>query len=170
MGRALINAAEEAGIRITLLDACYLHGGIGEPASEAQRRFSDGHAEAWVERVGSLRDEEGVRIGAAIHSVRAVDPGSAATVAAGPLGTTCAFRAHVSEQPAENRACLGAYGRAPTGLLEESGALTGRFTAVHATHLDDADVARIGAAGAALLHVSHHRARPRRTGSATCAG
>ena len=148
MGRALINAAEEAGIRITLLDACYLHGGIGEPPTEAQRRFSDGHAEAWAERVGSLRDEEGVRIGAAIHSVRAVDPGSAATVAAWSAEHDRPLHAHVSEQPAENRACLEAYGRTPTGLLEESGALTRRFTAVHATHLDDADVARIGAAGA----------------------
>ena len=93
-------------------------------------------------------DGEGVRIGAAIHSVRAVDPGSAAKVAAWSAEHDRPLHAHVSEQLAENRACLEAYGRTPAGLLEESGALTRRFTAVHATHLDDADVARIGAAGA----------------------
>ena len=54
MGRALIAAAAEAGIRITLIDACYLHGGIGEPPVGAQRRFSDGDAEAWAERVDAL--------------------------------------------------------------------------------------------------------------------
>ena len=46
MGEPLIEAAREAGIRITLLDACYLHGGIGEPPNEVQRRFSDGDADA----------------------------------------------------------------------------------------------------------------------------
>ena len=51
MGRALMTAAEEAGIRITLLDACYLQADRSRPASAAQRRF-DGHAEAWAERVG----------------------------------------------------------------------------------------------------------------------
>jgi hypothetical protein len=34
MGHALIEAARAAGIRITLLDACYLAGGIGKPMNE----------------------------------------------------------------------------------------------------------------------------------------
>ena len=56
-GASLIAAAAEAGIRITLLDACYLHGGIGAPAEGAQRRFSDGSAEAWAERVDELAED-----------------------------------------------------------------------------------------------------------------
>ena len=81
MGRALIAAATDAGIRLTLIDCCYLHGGIGAPPEKAQRRFSDGSAEAWVKRVDELAEGESVRIGAAIHSMRAVDPGAAAIVA-----------------------------------------------------------------------------------------
>ena len=50
---ALIAAANEAGIRITLLDACYLAGGFGEPPNPAQRRFSDGDADKWAERVSA---------------------------------------------------------------------------------------------------------------------
>src|SRR6202030_900916 len=49
MGNAVIRAAHEAGVRLTLLDACYLHGGI-EP-DPVQRRFFDASAEAWIERV-----------------------------------------------------------------------------------------------------------------------
>ena len=82
MGRAVIEAAREAGIRITLLDACYLHGGIGQEAEGVQLRFSDGTAEAWAERVDGLDETATARVGAAIHSVRAVDPESAARVAA----------------------------------------------------------------------------------------
>lgn len=144
MSRALIAAAGEAGIRITLLDACYLHGGIGEPPNQVQRRFSDGDAQGWVARVNGLESGPGVRIGAAIHSVRAVDPEAAATVAAWAAERECPLHAHVSEQPAENEACRDAFGLTPTRVLADAGALGPRFTAVHATHLDADDVGLLG--------------------------
>ena len=148
MGRVLMAAAADAGIRLTLIDACYLHGGIGAPVEGAQRRFSDGSAAAWAERVDSLRDMDTVRIGAAIHSMRAVDPDAARAVAAWARERGGPLHAHVSEQPAENEACLEAYGRTPTALLADAGALDASFTAVHATHLDEADVRLLGDAGA----------------------
>ncbi len=149
MGRVLMAAAAEAGVRITLLDSCYLHGGIGEPPDGAQLRFSDGSADAWVKRVEELAEEEdSARVGAAIHSMRAVDPEAAAVVARWARERDAPLHAHVSEQRPENTACLEAYGRTPTGLLADAGALEANFTAVHATHLDDADVALLGDAGA----------------------
>jgi formiminoglutamate deiminase len=146
MGRAMIAAATEAGIRITLLDTCYLRGGFDEPLDEVQRRFSDGDADAWAERVDRLAtDPEGL-VGAAIHSVRAVDPASCATVAAWTDGLERPLHAHVSEQPAENEACVAALGSTPTAVLGNAGALGPRFTAVHATHLTDADIGLLGRA------------------------
>jgi len=148
IGKGLIAAASEAGIRITLLDACYLHGGIGAEVEGAQRRFSDGDVEAWAGRVSQLEDGPAVRIGAAIHSVRAVDPESAAAVAAWAAERDAPLHAHVSEQPAENEACLEAYGSTPAAVLAHAGALGARFTAVHATHLTDADYSLLGEANA----------------------
>ena len=148
MGRVLLAAAAEAGVRITLLDCCYLHGGIGTPPDDTQRRFADASAAAWAERVNGLEENESARIGAAIHSMRAVDPESAAVVASWARERDRPLHAHVSEQPAENEACLEAYGRTPTSLLSEAGALAANFTAVHATHLDDGDVSLLGGAGA----------------------
>ncbi len=148
MGRALLEAAAAAGIRITLLDACYLNGGIGEPLSGVQRRFSDGSAQRWAERVGELGAGPGARLGAAIHSMRAVDPEAAAVVASWAEERSAPLHAHVSEQPAENEACLAAYGATPTALLDRAGALSERFTAVHATHVRGDDVERLGASGA----------------------
>ena len=138
MGNAVIAAAAEAGVRLTLLDACYLHGGLA--------RFRDRDAEAWAARVSALPSGEAVRVGAAIHSVRAVDPVAARTVAEQAAGQP--LHAHVSEQPAENEQCLADHGRTPTALLAEAGALSERFTAVHATHLTEADVTLLGDAGA----------------------
>ncbi|MFL6161644.1 MAG: formimidoylglutamate deiminase [Jatrophihabitantaceae bacterium] len=146
-GQALIQAAAAAGLRITLLDACYLAGGLDStgylPVTEVQRRFSDGTVAGWADRLARLpTDQPHARIGAAIHSVRAVPVEQLASVirAAGarPL------HAHVSEQPAENQATLASYGRTPTELLAAAGFGGPRHTAVHATHLTDADIAFYG--------------------------
>ena len=144
MGRAVIQAAREAGIRITLLDACYLHGGIGEELAGAQRRFGDGDAERWAARASALEGDDGSRVGAAIHSVRAVDPDSAATVAAWAREREAPLHAHVSEQRAENEAVLAAHGATPTAVLAGANAITERFTAVHGTHLDATDLSLLG--------------------------
>lgn len=145
MGAAVIQAASEAGIRLTLLDACYLNGGL-EP-SPVQERFFDTDAGGWADRVGLLTGGPLHRIGAAIHSMRAVQPESAAIVAAWSAERSLPLHAHVSEQPAENEACHEVYGASPTELLKFEGALSDRFTAVHATHLSDTDVALLGEAG-----------------------
>jgi formiminoglutamate deiminase len=131
---ALIAAAQETGIRLTLIDACYVAGGFGEPLSGAQARFSDGDAERWAERVSRI---EGARMGAAIHSVRAVPADQLATVVEWARGKPLHF--HVSEQRAENEACLAAHGLTPVQLLARHGALGPDSTAVHATHLTEAD-------------------------------
>jgi formiminoglutamate deiminase len=145
-GAAILEAAAQAGVRITLLDACYLHGGVGAGPDEVQRRFCDPDVDAWVARVEALGG--GARVGAAIHSVRAVDPGAASVVATWARERSAPLHAHVSEQPAENEDSLRAYGATPTAVLAGSGALSERFTAVHATHVSDEDVALLGGARA----------------------
>lgn len=154
MGEALLAAATEAGIRITLLDTIYLHGGLASGgyvvASGAQRRYRDADVDAWAERTSALPTAADQRVGAAIHSVRAVDPGSMAAVVAWCDDHDAPLHAHVSEQVAENGACLDHYGRTPTALLADAGALGPRFSAVHATHLTDADIAALGSTGSTV--------------------
>ncbi len=146
MGEALLAAARDAGIRITLLDTCYLRGGFDTPLAGPQLRFGDGDAAAWGERAARLPSSEpgaggpGARMGAAIHSVRAVPPDQLGAVAAWAAERDAPLHAHLSEQRAENEACLAATGLTPTALLERAGALGPRSSAVHATHLSDADV------------------------------
>jgi formiminoglutamate deiminase len=146
MGSVVIQAAAEAGVRLTLLEACYLHGGL-EP-DPVQERFFDSDVDAWAARVGALSNGTAVHIGAAIHSMRAVQPEAAAEVARWAGNRNMALHAHVSEQRAENEACLEVYGATPVELLHFEGALPDRFTAVHATHVSEADIALLGQAGA----------------------
>jgi len=142
MGHALLEAARIAGLRITLLDTCYLMAGIGRPVEGVQRRFSDGDVDGWGERVAALRGTDGARIGGAYHSVRAVPLDQMRTRTASPL------HIHLSEQVAENEQSLAAYGLTPTQVFAEAGHLTEWNTLVHATHLTDDDVRLIGEARA----------------------
>ena len=151
MAESLRQAAADAGIRLTLLDTCYVAGGLTTtghtPLDATQQRFSDGDADRWGERVAGLRESAGMRVGAAIHSVRAVPRVQLGVVAAAAAATGRPLHVHLSEQPAENAACQGFYGMTPTALLDLEGALGDMTTAVHATHLTESDIAMLGRSG-----------------------
>jgi formiminoglutamate deiminase len=153
MSEAIVAAASEAGIRLTLLDTCYLHGGIGVEPSEVQRRFSDGDAGRWAARAAQSASRFSgplVRVGAAVHSVRAVDKRAVGAVGAWAERHGAPLHAHVSEQRAENEQCIAAYHQTPTGLFAEHGLLNERFTAVHATHLSVDDIGQLGEGGCTI--------------------
>jgi cytosine/adenosine deaminase-related metal-dependent hydrolase len=79
--------------------------------------------------------------------MRAVQPESAAQVVRWADEHEVPLHAHVSEQRAENQACREVYGATPTALLHYEGALSERFTAVHATHVSEADIGLLADAG-----------------------
>ncbi|WP_082579340.1 formimidoylglutamate deiminase [Arthrobacter sp. Soil736] len=157
MELALARAAVAAGIRLTLLDTLYLAGGIGTPLSPEQSRFGDAGVQAWLDRLGSLRAKiaqdfapDMVSVGAALHSVRGV-PDPDLKIVAEQLPADMPLHIHLSEQPAENQACIEAYGVTPTGLLARHGLLSHRLSAVHATHMTQNDIELLGAAGATVV-------------------
>lgn len=157
MELALARAARNTGIRLTLLDVCYLSSGFGSPLTDEQTRFADGSAAAWLRRFDSLRNcisasfsADEVLVGAALHSVRAV-PLAALEFISKNLDTQVPLHIHLSEQPAENEACVEATGLTPTELLAKCGLLSSRLSAVHATHLSSRDIELLGAAGATIV-------------------
>jgi formiminoglutamate deiminase len=157
-GRVLVAAASDAGIRITLLDTCYLAsgfapGGAALPLTGVQLRFGDGSASRWAARLSEFGgDSRGLvaphaRLGAAIHSVRAVPPDQMPEVMAWSHAHAAAVHVHLSEQPRENEECQAAFGGTPSEVLSEAGVLGPRSTMVHATHLTSSDVSLLGASG-----------------------
>ncbi|GEL94630.1 formimidoylglutamate deiminase [Cellulomonas composti] len=158
MADALRQAAHDAGLRVTLLDTAYLAGGIGVPLEGPQRRFGDADVDAWAARVDALRPDATLRVGAAIHSVRAVPRAALADVAQVARAGALPLHVHLSEQRAENEACLAAYGVTPTRVLADAGVLGAATTVVHAVHVTPDDVALLGAArGGACLCPSTER-------------
>ncbi|HEU0239886.1 MAG TPA: formimidoylglutamate deiminase [Micromonosporaceae bacterium] len=143
MGAALMYAARDAGLRITLLDTLYLTANVdGTPPTGTQLRFSDGTADAWAKRVTALQGQPHARVGVAAHSVRAIPAETLPTVVAVAAGRP--MHVHLSEQRAENVACLAVHRATPTQLLADHGFLGPTATAVHATHLNDIDRTALG--------------------------
>lgn len=151
MEEAVIAAAEEAGLRLTLLDTCYLRPGFdGGPLEGAALRFSDRDAQAWARRADGLADGPRLRLGAAIHSVRAVAPDAIRVVADWAKDRGAPLHLHLSEQPEENLASLRSTGMTPTELIDSCGVLGPQTTAVHAIHLTPTDIRRLGQTGTGI--------------------
>ncbi len=146
MGRAVIDGAADAGIRITLLDTCYLSSAPdGTPLAGPQQRFGDGTGDRWAQRVEALRQQVGtqptVLVGVALHSVRGVPVEQMPPVVEWAEVHGVPLHVHSSEQVREVEQCLAVHGRTPIAVLRDVGALGPRTTAVHATHLTAEDIA-----------------------------
>ncbi|RNF82669.1 formimidoylglutamate deiminase [Montanilutibacter psychrotolerans] len=151
MSRALIAAAHDTGIRLTLLPVLYMTGGFdGRALGERQRRF--GHdVDAYLRLLDDLRGDPraGVEIGCALHSLRAVPADAMSAVLAG-LPDDSRLHIHIAEQTAEVDDCLAIRGARPVQWLLDNADVDARWTLVHATHLDDAEVRGIARSGATV--------------------
>ena len=152
MSQALLRAARDTGIRITLLPVLYMTGGFdARPLSERQRRF--GHdVEAYLRLLDTLRASEGdmVRIGCALHSLRAVPPQAMRDVLAA-LPQDARVHIHIAEQQPEVDECVALRGARPVQWLLDNAEVDARWTLVHATHLDDAEARGIARSGATVV-------------------
>ncbi|MEI9996725.1 MAG: formimidoylglutamate deiminase [Rhizomicrobium sp.] len=150
MAARIAAAAQDTGIALTLLPVFYAHGGFGGmPLQERQKRFAsslDSYADLVArsrKAVAGLRD--GV-VGIAPHSLRAVTPDELAALL--PLAGDGPIHIHIAEQMLEVEACVAWFGARPVTWLMDHADVGPRWCAVHATHMDDAESARLAASGA----------------------
>ena len=152
MSQALVQAAHDTGIRLTLLPVLYMTGGFdGRPLGERQKRF--GHdVESYLRLLDGLRAERSgdmVRIGCALHSLRAV-PEAAMREVLAALPADSRVHIHIAEQTGEVDECVAIRGARPVQWLLDNAEVDARWTLVHATHLDDAELKGIAASGATV--------------------
>jgi len=151
MADALIAAARDTGIRLTLLPVLYMAGGFdGRPLGVRQRRF--GHAvDGYLQLFQDLHARQGehLRVGCALHSLRAV-PAEAMQAVLEGLPADARVHIHIAEQVAEVDECVALRGARPVAWLLDHAPVDARWTLVHATHLDAAEVAGIARSGATV--------------------
>jgi cytosine/adenosine deaminase-related metal-dependent hydrolase len=91
-----------------------------------------------------MRDSDGARLAAAIHSVRAVDAESMRIIAAYARERRMPLHIHLAEQAGEVEECLTAERCTPAELLDREGVLGPDLTVVHAIHVSESDIALLG--------------------------
>jgi formimidoylglutamate deiminase len=153
MSKALVAAARDTGIRLTLLPVLYMTGGFdGRPLSERQRRF--GHTlDAFLSLLQSLRalEDHTLKVGIALHSLRAVPEAAMRELLAAVVGTPpMPIHIHIAEQIGEVQDCQALRGARPVEWLLASAPVDPHWTLVHATHLSAAEVQGIAASGATV--------------------
>jgi len=154
LSERVIAAAGEVGIALTHLPVLYAYSDFGaRPALESQRRFTH-TAEDYLALVDDLHgrhaDRADLRVGFALHSLRAVGPKMIAAVvdACARRQPSAPLHIHVAEQPREVEACRAWCGRRPVAWLLDEYPLDHHWCLVHATHIDRNETARLAACGA----------------------
>jgi formimidoylglutamate deiminase len=142
-------AAQATGMGLTLLPVLYSHAGFGEqPLKPEQRRFRTGVDDILgiVDALSPLRGGQ-LEVGAAPHSLRAATIGQVRELAAQlPQGRP--LHIHIAEQQGEVEQSIAYCGRRPVEYLVEQVDVDGRWCLVHATHLNEGEVAAIARSGA----------------------
>lgn len=153
--RRIVVAAERTGIGLTLLPTLYLASDFGgAPPTSAQRRFVT-TIDALLDDVAALTgpiEATGGRVGLALHSLRAVPPEPLRTAveALRDRDPTAPVHIHVAEQEREVEACRTSFGARPVAWLLDQAPVDERWCLVHATHVDDAEIAAMAASGAVV--------------------
>jgi len=146
MGEALIEAAAESGIKITLIPIYYQKGGFGQPPNDRQRRFISANFDDYLklyeasEQICGRYENANVAVG--IHSLRGVDSEDVLKTAT-DAPQNVPFHIHVSEQLKEVRDSIKHLGKRPVEWLLDNVELNERFHLVHATHLTSDETARL---------------------------
>jgi formimidoylglutamate deiminase len=158
MALAVAEAAQSAGLEIVLLPAAYHRNGWDggdRPPAEGQRRFCDPDVEAFLERVDGLREyareRDGVSVGIAAHSVRAVPAQWLGRIATYAEEHDLVRHVHAHEQRRELEECQAEHGRTPIELLEHTGFLGPRTTVIHGIHVTEQDIALLAGSGTTVV-------------------
>jgi formimidoylglutamate deiminase len=151
MSRALVRAAQDAGIAICLLPALYAHADAGGmPLRAEQRRFAaapDDVLTIAAELRAATANDADVVIGTCAHSLRAVTPDELRSLVNGSPPQV-PIHLHIAEQMREVDTVRAALGATPVAWLFSAFDVDARWCLVHATHVDAAEMTMLAASGA----------------------
>lgn len=154
MGEALLYAAKDAGIKITLIPIFYQMGGFGKMPGERQRRFISPTVEEYFKLLDAteqtVRQYDNANIGVGIHSMRGVKHEDILRVAQ-EYDTSMPFHIHISEQLQEVEDCMTFLGCRPVEWMLDNVEMNNGFHLVHATHLNDREIRGIAESGANVV-------------------
>lgn len=154
MSDAIINAAEHTGIGLTHLPVLYMSSNFGNiPLKQEQSRFAnsiDSYQRLLTTLSERISKSDSARLGIALHSLRAVPPEAITDTLTflDQIDNTAPIHIHIAEQLLEVEECLRWSGKRPVEWLLDNHDLSHRWCLIHATHLNEDELAGIAKSGA----------------------
>ncbi|KAJ5815512.1 guanine deaminase [Penicillium riverlandense] len=146
MGEALVKAARNAGIKITLIPVYYQKGSFGVEPNERQKRFIsksfDDYKRLYDASAEVCQRYQHANVAVGVHSMRGVEATDIIR-AATELPDDVPFHIHISEQLKEVEGSLAFLGKRPVEWILDNIKLNERFHLVHATHLTPTETANL---------------------------
>jgi len=152
MLQAISTAAADSGIRLTYVPILYERAGFDQPEpNEVQRRFAMS-LDDFVAHYEHARKFAGENFTVAIgaHSLRAVSQASIKALVELAKRDACPMHIHIAEQAAEVEQCIARHGARPVEWLLQEFSPDQSWCLVHATHMDDNEIASLQQSGAVV--------------------
>ena len=142
---AVLEAAEEAGLRCTGGEAVFGFPSAAYPDAAAALAATRGLAERYA-------GHERISVAVNCHSVYTTTPEIMAACRDLALELDLPFHMHLSETRDETARCLAEHGRRPVDYCRSLGVLEARCTFAHVVDVNEAELDLLAAAGAAVVH------------------
>lgn len=137
MYEAILQAAEDTGIRLTYVPILYERAGFGQNTPTAEQRQFSMAIEDFVEHYQFACDlaPANTNVGVGAHSLRAVSQPSLEVLADVVERNQCPMHIHIAEQTAEVEQCLEHHNARPVEWLFNEFSPNEHWCLVHATHV-----------------------------------
>lgn len=151
MGARLVAAAQDAGIKITLVPVYYNRGDFGKEPQPRQQRFIckdiDQYQLLLQQTTTATQYYSEASTGYGVHSLRAATAQDIQQLATDPSLSGLPFHIHAAEQRPEVERCLQYYGCRPIEWLLQHVPLSAKFNIIHATHMTDNEAEALAKTG-----------------------
>jgi len=156
MSRQIIEAAQQAGIGLTLLPVLYTYAGFGKQKPSLQQARFIHQTDAYLQLLSIVQKDYAAQnqfvLGNAFHSLRAVSQEQLSTLV--PILKKqldhAPMHIHIAEQQQEVDDCVAFYGLRPVDFLLQNYSLDHHWCLIHATHLSDKEITGIAQSGAVV--------------------
>lgn len=155
MSLALVRAAQNTGIGLTLLPTLYMRSGFtANGLRDDQRRFAstpDSVMRVVEDIERQTASDSRINCGIAIHSLRAASPAALLELASAAQQARLPIHIHIAEQTQEVADCITHTGQRPIEWLLNHAPVDAGWNLVHATHTTAAELLGIRDSGAAIV-------------------
>jgi formimidoylglutamate deiminase len=157
LSQSVINAANIAGINLTLLPVLYMNAGFGDQALlDDQKRFGnsvDSYLALHDEATRYCSHQSQHSVGMALHSLRAVPASSMTEVISHfkDRAHSCPIHIHIAEQTQEVEQSIKALGKRPVEWLLDKYDIDKQWCLIHATHMTPKETAQVAKSGATVV-------------------